>query len=350
MENPEDTVTAGTAVSTGVGSAVPPAAAIRVATAGEALIDLIGQPDGRFEACAGGAVFNLTRALARLGVATLYLNPLSGDRFGRLLAETLRRDGVALAHAQPLAQPSSLAVVHLSDDGQPDYAFYREGVADRQVTAQQLIAACAGAPQLQVVCTGALALAAADSACYLPWLRVQRQAGTLIVVDANLRPSAMPDLQAYRDNVQQALQQADLIKVSDEDLQHLATPGSDPLQQAQRLLAASQARLLALTVGAQGAWLLQRDGRIWRARNAAPLKVVDTVGAGDCFLAGTIAAWLRELAGLAPAGAMLDDAQGQRVLAHGLAGASVCVTRRGCDPGTWDEVQAALAQVDCSAA
>ncbi|TAL71542.1 MAG: carbohydrate kinase, partial [Burkholderiaceae bacterium] len=59
---------------------------IQVATAGEALIDLIAQSDGRFEACLGGAVYNLTRALARQGIGTLYLNPLSGDRFGRQLA------------------------------------------------------------------------------------------------------------------------------------------------------------------------------------------------------------------------------------------------------------------------
>ena len=56
---------------------------IQVATAGEALIDLIAAADGRFEPCLGGAVYNLSRALARQGVPTLYLNPLSRDRFGR---------------------------------------------------------------------------------------------------------------------------------------------------------------------------------------------------------------------------------------------------------------------------
>ena len=67
---------------------------IQVATAGEALIDLIAHTDGRFEPCLGGAVYNLTRALARQGVATLYLNPLSKDRFGRQLAAGLHQDGV----------------------------------------------------------------------------------------------------------------------------------------------------------------------------------------------------------------------------------------------------------------
>src|SRR5688572_26340808 len=86
---------------------------LQVATAGEALIDLIVQPDGRYEPCPGGAVFNLTRALARQGVNTQYLNPLSRDRFGRQLAAALTGDGVRLACPQPVAQSTSLAVVGL---------------------------------------------------------------------------------------------------------------------------------------------------------------------------------------------------------------------------------------------
>ncbi|MEO8120692.1 MAG: PfkB family carbohydrate kinase, partial [Rhodoferax sp.] len=74
----------------------------QVATAGEALIDLIRNEDGRFEPCLGGAVYNLTRALARQGVGTLYLNPLSRDRFGRELAAALLDDGVHLAVPEPV--------------------------------------------------------------------------------------------------------------------------------------------------------------------------------------------------------------------------------------------------------
>ena len=110
----------------------------RVVTAGEALIDLVSQPDGNFQPCLGGAVFNLSRALARQNVSTLYQNPLSSDRFGRQLAQALQDDGVQLALANPVAQTTSLAVVALNDKGHPDYAFYREGVADRQITAASM--------------------------------------------------------------------------------------------------------------------------------------------------------------------------------------------------------------------
>ena len=88
-------------------------AAPRVVTAGEALIDLVAQADGNFQPCLGGAVFNLSRALGRQNVQTLYQNPLSSDRFGRQLAQALTDDGVQLAMPAPVPQTTSLAVVAL---------------------------------------------------------------------------------------------------------------------------------------------------------------------------------------------------------------------------------------------
>lgn len=322
---------------------------VQVATAGEALIDLIVQSDGRYEPCPGGAVFNLTRALARQGVNTLYLNPLSRDRFGRQLAAALTGDGVRLACPQPVAQSTSLAVVGLNDAGHPDYVFYRQEVADRAVTADSLIQSCQRVPGLEMVYTGALALAPEDAGRYLPWLRAQHQAGSMVVVDANLRPSVMPDLQAYRRNVHAALQHADVVKVSDEDLESLAIPGADVFARAQHLLDTSGAGLLVLTLGPHGACLLTRDGRQWRARESRPLTVVDTVGAGDCFLAGFMVALLARKTAASGDDALLtlpDDA-GRNLLAHAVASASLCVMQRGCVPPTGAEVQARIEKASC---
>ena len=324
-----------------------PDGATRIATAGEALIDLIARPDGRFDACLGGAVFNLTRAIARQGVGVCYLNPLSGDRFGRQLALALVQDGVALAEPEPVSQVSSLAVVAVDGAGHPDYAFYRQGVADRATSADRLGRHCAGLGALRMVCTGALALAADDAGTYLPWLAGQRAAARTIVVDANLRPSAMADPAVYRANVHAALQLADIIKVSDEDLELLGIPGADPLQRARALLHSGSARLLALTLGPAGACLLARDGRCWQAAEAAPVTVVDTVGAGDCFLAGVLVAALRR----SPANCEwldhLDDELARHLLAHALASATLCVLRHGADPPNWGAVCERVARQPC---
>jgi len=317
---------------------------IQVATAGEALIDLIAGPDGRFEPCLGGAVYNLTRALARQGIETLYLNPLSKDRLGRQLAAQMVQDGVHLAVPEPVLPVTSLAVVNVDGHGHPDYAFYREGVADRATSADELTQACSTAEGLQLVCTGALALSPDDALTYLPWLAAQRQAGRTVVIDANLRPSVMPNLDLYRRHVLTALQYADVIKASDEDLACLALPGADAMAQARQLLKTSRASVLALTRGGDGAALLTRFGQTFAAHETQPLTVLDTVGAGDCFLAGLVTAMLAhdlppDWGAMAVATPVAHD-----LLGSAIASASLCVMQRGCVPPTRAEVRAYVAR------
>lgn len=321
-----------------------------VSTAGEALIDMVCQQDGSYLPSLGGAVYNLTRALARQGIPTLYQNPLSSDRMGHRLAQGLIEDGVHLAQSAPVPEVTSLAMVGLDDHGHPNYAFYREGVADRAVTAQSMNAACEGWPSLAIVCTGCLALAPQDAGKYLPWLQAQKAADRWVVVDANMRSSVMPDLAPYRANVLRALALADLIKASDEDLQVLQVPGDGAIDQAQRLLASLPARMIALTLGDQGAVLLLKTSLgivMVRGKEAGEVQVVDTVGAGDCFLAGLLSRLIRQAqdAGCSPADMAqgLDTTQMAQLLAHALATATINVTRAGCQPPTWDEVKKHLA-------
>ena len=252
-------------------SSAPTAPLLRVATAGEALFDLIEEPDGRLKPCAGGAVYNLTRALGLQGMGTLYLNPLSGDMLGRQLARGLHDAGVALAAPTPVRAPSALALAALDAEGKASYSFYRDGVADRRVDAATMTAQCAAQPALKMVVTGCLARVADDSPKYLPWRKAQRAAGRLVVVDANLRPAIVPDMAAYQASVMAALGEADIVKVSDDDLSILGFMNPDPLVAARALLAKTPARWLALTLGARGAVFLARDGGAWQAGESQPV-------------------------------------------------------------------------------
>ena len=320
---------------------------ITVATAGEALMDMIQEADGRLRPCDGGAVYNLTRALGLQGVGTMYLNPLSQDRFGRGLARAIDAASVSLAHPEPVHEPTSLAVVSLDEAGKASYSFYREGVADRCVDAATMTAQCAAQPALKLVVTGCLALVSEDSTKYLPWLQAQRAAGRLVVVDANLRPAIVPDMAAYRASVMAALREADIVKVSDDDLHVLGFTHIDPLAAARELLAQTPARWLALTLGAKGAVFLARDGGAWQAAESQPVTVADTVGAGDCFLAGLLAALLERPAMVtAPTAAdlRLDADDVEALLANAIASASLCVQQTGCQPPTRAQVLQRLAQ------
>lgn len=314
---------------------------ITVATAGEALMDMIQEADGRLRPCDGGAVYNLTRALGLQGVGTLYLNPLSQDRFGRGLAHAIAQARVQLANPEPAHEPTSLAVVSLDEAGKASYSFYREGVADRRVDAATMTAQCAAQPALKVVVTGCLALVADDSHKYLPWLQAQRAAGRLVVVDANLRPAIVPDMAAYQASVMAALGEADIVKVSDDDLTILGFANPDPLVAARELLAKTPARWLALTLGAKGAVILGRDGGAWQAAESQPVTVADTVGAGDSFLAGLLVALLDRPAMRAATTAAelaLDATDMEDLLANAIACASLCVMETGCVPPTREQV------------
>ena len=325
---------------------------IHIATAGEALIDLVAQPDGRLLPCLGGAVYNVARALALQGAGTSYLNPFSSDRLGRQLAARILGDGVVLAQPEPVKPVTSLAVVGLDEQGHPDYAFYRQGVADRAITAASLNAACVPLPDLQIVCTGCLALDPQDADVYLPWLATQRAAGRLVVVDANVRPAVIQDMAPYRANILQALTLADVIKASDEDLAYLALPGADALAQARHLFDCTPVRCMALTLGPEGACLLVRSAQgvaVFRAKEPQPVVVADTVGAGDCFLAGLLACLLHHAQATAQTPAQVlaqADAEVMRdLLAHALANATLCVMQPGCSPSSWAQVRTRMQQV-----
>jgi fructokinase len=279
------------------------------------------------------------------GVPTQYLNPLSADTFGQGLRRALLAAGVRMPSHNTVAQPTSLAVVGVDAQGKASYGFYREGVADRQTSAAQLTALCEALAGLEVVCTGCLALLPDDTGIYQPWLRAMRAAGKTVVVDANLRPAVVPDAARYTASVMGALCEAHLIKASDDDLICMGFTHTDPVAAARELMRQTGAPLMALTLGAQGAVLLTADGRAWHATETVPVQVKDTVGAGDCFLAGLVNAWIGQAAqeNVLPHQLVLSDAHLQELLHWGVASASINCEQAGCQPPSRTDVLARLA-------
>ena len=319
------------------------------ASLGEALVDLIEHADGRYEPCLGGSVCNFTRAVARQGQAIRYLNPLSTDTFGARFVDRLRDDGVAIDPPWRSALPTSLAVVSLGAGGVPQYVFHREAVADRDGSADDLVSRLPD--DVSLLHAGGLALIPPDDDKVLAVVQAARDRGALVSIDANLRPVVAgtdPVRQAaYRGAVSRVLAQADIIKLSDEDLDAMGWPASvddgDTLQALAWRLLDGGASLIAFTFGAKGAVLVNRQGMVRRPIPAG-VQVVDTVGAGDCFQAGLLV-WLKKAGKLLPGQLdhlLADDLDG--ALQHAMATAAINVQRQGCQPPNWLESRAWVEQ------
>ncbi len=297
---------------------------------GEALMDCVAQMDGSLRPLMGGSPFNLARAAALRGAAVSFVNPLSSDNFGLQMREQLRRDGVKpLLPASRL--PTSLAVVQVTK-GQPSYGFYREGIADRDYTVEQVLAALAGTTP-GVLHTGSLLLVPPEHQKVIAVVTGARALGWTISVDVNLRPKLAADLGQYLRAVKQVAALADWLKASDEDLELLgfAAPTRASAPQISRHFTAQGASRVALTFGGNGAWL-QVDGA--QAEQDVPaITLADSVGAGDTFWGNCLADWA-----LAPQHA---GARVATTLREAMLAAAINCTRAGCQPPSYAELQAA---------
>jgi fructokinase len=294
---------------------------------GEALMDCVARPDGLLHPHVGGSPFNLARAASLRGAGVQFLNRFSQDQFGQQMRAQLDKDRVHTVLGSSRL-PTSLAVIQLKD-GQPSYGFYREGIADRDFSVDEVLTALAQATP-GVLHTGSLMLVPPEHHKVLSVLQGAKAQGWTISVDVNLRPKLAADLNAYVAAVKEIAALADWIKASDEDLELLgfSNPGKHNASDMARSFAAAGASRIALTFGASGAWL-SVDGQT--AEAVAPtVRVVDTVGAGDTFWGNCLADWTLQ-----------SEQAGARVaetLKNAMRAAAINCTRPGCQPPTAAEL------------
>ena len=299
----------------------------RTLVAGEALFDL-WLADGEVHGRPGGGPFNTARTLGRLRRPVAYLGALSQDGFGRTLRRHLAQDGVAPDAIVDTTLPSTLALADIGAGGGVRYGFWGEGTASAGLSPEVALAAIPDG--VDVLHVGTLGLVFEPLAAALEAVSARLAPRALVVLDPNVRPAAIADEQAYRDRVDRLLALATVVKVSDEDLAWLC-PGEETEDAARGLLARGPAVVL-LTRGAEGVVVLTADGR--RAVPAPAVQVVDTIGAGDAFSGGFLAAWR-----LAP-GDGVDLEAAARAAGYGALVAAITCERAGASPPTLDEVGA----------
>lgn len=298
---------------------------------GEALFDVFlrqAQPQWPaldYQAVPGGSPFNVAIGLARLGQPSALLGVLSEDFLGQQLHAVLQREGVSCDYLLQRALPTTLALVSLDAQGHPHYAFYGERAPEASLQAAELPRL---ADEVQGLHIGSYALVRRPTADALACLLQREQHRRLITLDPNIRLNVEPDVARWREVIEQHAPLAQLIKVSEEDLQ-LLYPDTPPHDTAQRWLA-GQCQLVLMTRGEHGVSVLSARHGQWQ-QAAQPVAVVDTVGAGDTFQAALLC-WLAEHGLARPDGiAALSRDDIDAMVRFASQAAALTCTRRGPD-------------------
>lgn len=287
------------------------AAAPAVLVVGEALIDVVTDPDGTVVEHVGGSPANVALGLGRLGVPVRLHTALGRDARGERIAAHIAESGVRVDPRSWSLPRTSTAVAHIAPDGAAQYDFDVDWrLPDPPVLAGE-----------RVVHVGSVAAFLEPGATTLGRFLAHGSSDVAITFDPNIRPALVGKHEAAVDRVQRIARMATAVKLSDEDAAWLY-PGDSIDQVLDRLLSLG-AETVAITLGADGAALASRTARVQVA--APAVHVADTVGAGDTFMAALIDAGFSQRAGA------LDEDALRRMGAHAAAAASITVQRNGAD-------------------
>jgi fructokinase len=315
----------------------------RFVVCGEALIDLVQTDVGSADsfsstwlALSAGGPMNSAVALGKLGANTHFLGRLSRDAFGRQLRQHILEANVKLDLATESSQATSIAVVSLDEHGVASYTFHFNDTANFGWQIDDL-PELPGDDWLHIASLSCIVSPGAE--VLLEWMRDVKSG---VSYDINVRPTVITDPDVYWSKVQPWLRvvgrRQGIVKASDEDIKFLAKAeasggqdGGDPVEVAGAWVEQYGLGLAVITLGPGGGVAIEPGGNITRVPGF-PTKVVDTVGAGDTFMAGFLDGWVKLEVGL------------EASLERGAAAASIVCSRRGAQPPTSAEVDDLIAE------
>lgn len=298
--------------------------------AGESLVDIVVPADGSARHNAvGGSCLNVAVGLARLDVPTTLVTRIGDDELGRLIVDHVEASHVALSKGSIVPDGvTSTATAHLDEQHAATYDFELHW----DLPAPELPTDALG------VHVGSLgATLDPGKAAVMDLVRRAVQAEVFVSYDPNIRPFFLHDPEAAWRDVLEIGSGARLVKLSDEDLRLLRGDASEE-DVCRELLAGRHTELVVLTQGGDGATAFTEGARI--EVPAPRTEVVDTVGAGDSFMAAMLAMlgdW-DVLTGGEGALRALDDARVELLVRGAATASALTCSRRGADPPTRREL------------
>lgn len=296
-----------------------------IVVVGESLVDVVDDPADPRETV-GGSPLNVATTLAGLDVPTMLITEVGRDERGERIVEKVERSGSELIASPSLTGRTATATVSLRD-GEATYDFD----IDWSLPHQEL-------PQCDALHVGSLGTVLEPGRTSVLDLIEQAWARDVFVsYDPNVRAPLVADpVQAWRD-VEALAARAQLVKLSDQDVAVLH-PDADPEDIARSLLQGERTEIVLLTLGGAGATAFV-DDLVVRVP-ALDVEVVDTVGAGDAFMAACLAVLLEDSAfDSYGAGLPRDQARIERMLRAAVEVAGITCSRPGAAAPTRPELR-----------
>ena len=297
-----------------------------VVALGELLIDftengISSQGNPLFEANPGGAPCNVLAMLSGLGHTTAFIGKVGNDFFGKQLEEAITEVGIdAKGLFKDNDVHTTLALVHTYPDGDRDFSFYRNPGADMMLTEEEVPVDIVKSARIFHFGTLSMTHERVRLATKKA-IAIAQDAGAIISFDPNIREPLWNSLDDAKEQVLYGLQQCDILKISDNEIQWLT--GEDDFTEGVRWINMRyHIPLILVSMGKEGSRAYYQDKMV----EAAPFiqkNTIETTGAGDTFCACVLHYVLEH--GLQK----LTDKDLKDMLTYANAAASIVTTRKG---------------------
>lgn len=284
---------------------------------GDAVVDLLPESDGRLLPCPGGAPANVAVGIARLGGTSGFIGRVGDDPFGALMQRTLLTEGVDITYLkQDEWHRTSTVLVDLNDQGERSFTFMVRPSADLFLETTDL--PCWRHGEWLHLCSIALSAEPSRTSAFTAMTAI-RHAGGFVSFDPNIREDLWQDEHLLRLCLRQALQLADVVKLSEEEWRLI----SGKTQNDRDICALAkeyEIAMLLVTKGAGGVVVCYR-GQVHHFAGMS-VNCVDSTGAGDAFVAGL-------LTGLSSTGLSTDEREMRRIIDLAQRCGALAVTAKG---------------------
>ena len=284
---------------------------------GDAVVDLLPESDGRLLPCPGGAPANVAVGIARLGGKSGFIGRVGDDPFGALMQRTLLTEGVDITYLkQDEWHRTSTVLVDLNDQGERSFTFMVRPSADLFLETTDL--PCWRHGEWLHLCSIALSAEPSRTSAFTAMTAI-RHAGGFVSFDPNIREDLWQDEHLLRLCLRQALQLADVVKLSEEEWRLI----SGKTQNDRDICALAkeyEIAMLLVTKGAEGVVVCYR-GQVHHFAGMS-VNCVDSTGAGDAFVAGL-------LTGLSSTGLSTDEREMRRIIDLAQRCGALAVTAKG---------------------